>query len=318
MQTAAVHSPATGACCGLQQLVGRRLGADKLDLKQRRRALAALAGSNKTNFRGRGIDFEEVRAYQPGDDVRTIDWRVTARSGSAYTKLFREERERPVLVTVDQRRSMFFGSRNCFKSVLAAEIAALLCWSALASGDRVGGLVFGPEGHREVRPKRSRRSVLALLNHLAQMNEGLLGTSTGTEAGSGLDFADALVELRRIARPGSSLFLISDFSGALSDGAQKQIYQLSRHMEITAVHCADPLEASLPESGRYIVTDGAGRATLDTGPKAVRRQFEEHYRDSVSTLKSDYGRLGIPVIEARTTDSPMTLLQSYYGGEHRW
>ena len=310
---AAAHSPATGACCGLQRLVERRHGADKLDLKQRRRTLSVLAGSNKTNFRGRGIDFEEVRAYQPGDDIRTIDWRVTARSGSPHTKLFREERERPVLVTVDQRPPMFFGSQHCFKSVLAAEIAALLCWSALASGDRVGGLVFGPGGHREVRPKRSSRSVLALLNHLVQMNADL---DAGANRDSP-DFTDALTDLRRIARPGSSIFLVSDFSGALSVDAQRLLYQLSRHMEITAIHCADPLEAHLPEAGRYAVTDGAGRATLDTGAKAARQQFENQYQERLDTLKDSYGRLGIPVIEAHTTDSPMTLLQGYYGGGRR-
>ena len=308
MSTAA-HSPAIGARCNLQRLVERRHGADKLDLKQRRRTLSVLAGANKTNFRGRGIDFEEVRAYQPGDDIRTIDWRVTARSGSPHTKLFREERERPVLVTVDQRPPMFFGSRHCFKSVLAAEVAALLCWSALASGDRVGGLVFGPGGHREVRPKRSRRSVLALLNHLVQINAGLDAKARLDSP----DFTTALTDLRRIARPGSSVFLVSDFAGALSADAQKLIYQLSRHIEVTAIHCADPLEASLPDAGRYVVTDGAGRATLNTGTRTTRQQYEDQYQERINTLKDSYGRLGIPVIEAHTTDSPLTLLQGYYG-----
>ncbi len=110
-----------------------------------------------------------MRSYQPGDDIRTIDWRVTARTGSAHTKLFREERERPVLVVVDQRSSMFFGSSHCFKSVLAAQLASLLAWSALHGGDRVGGLVFNEQGHQEVRPRRSRKTVLALLSQISQL-----------------------------------------------------------------------------------------------------------------------------------------------------
>ena len=136
-------------------------------LGRRNRALSVLAGPNKSNFRGRGIDFEEVRNYQPGDDIRSIDWRVTARTGTAHTKLFREERERPVLVAVDQRSSMFFGSSHCFKSVLAAQLASLLAWSALDAGDRVGGLVFNDASHREIRPRRSRKTVLALLSQIS-------------------------------------------------------------------------------------------------------------------------------------------------------
>ena len=131
MHLADVTSPARGAYADLNDLIALRFPARQLGLARRNRALNALAGPNKSNFRGRGIDFEEVRSYQPGDDIRTIDWRVTARTGSAHTKLFREERERPVLVVVDQRSEMFFGSSHCCKSVLAAQLASLVAWSAL-------------------------------------------------------------------------------------------------------------------------------------------------------------------------------------------
>ncbi len=171
MQLADVTAPARGAYAELEDLIALRFPARQLRLARRNRALSVLAGPNKSNFRGRGIDFEEVRSYQPGDDIRSIDWRVTARTGSAHTKLFREERERPVLVAVDQRSSMFFGSSHCFKSVLAAQLASLLAWSALDGGDRVGGLVFNDAGHREIRPRRSRKTVLALLSQVAEYNQ---------------------------------------------------------------------------------------------------------------------------------------------------
>lgn len=304
-----------GAYCELQQLIEMRYAARSLNLQQRKRALSQLSGPNKTNFRGRGIDFEEVRSYQPGDDVRTIDWRVTARTGEAHTKLFREERERPVLVVVDQRSGMFFGSRSCCKSVLAADLAALLCWSALQQGDRVGGLVLGDHEHREVRPRRSRSSVLALLNHLAEMNSTL--PTRADNSASRLGFSDILLELRRIARPGSTLFIVSDFADAMDERALEQIYQLSRHMEITALHCSDPLEKQLPGAGRYTVTDGQQRTELHTGNAALRAAFAQRFQTRLGQLRDKYAGLGIPIIEASTDQSPLALLQSCYADNRR-
>ncbi len=313
MATAPNKAPALGAYCELADLIEQRHPASKLDLNQRKRALSLLSGPNKTNFRGRGIDFEEVRAYQPGDDIRTIDWRVTARTGSAYTKLFREERERQVLVCVDQRTSMFFGSRTCCKSVLAARLGALLSWAALQRGDRLGGLVFSEREHHEIRPRRSRRSVLGLLNALTAMNQALpLDPSEHSQR-----FSDMLVELRRIARPGSSIFLISDFSGASEDDALEQLYQLGRHLEITALHCSDPLEQTLPDAGRYTVTDGSARAQLYTGNHRVREDFSQRFDAQLTALRQSLGKLGIPLIAASTSESPLGILQAYYAGGGR-
>lgn len=308
MAAAPDNAPALGAYVSLPELIEQRFGASKLDLGQRKRALSLLSGPNKTNFRGRGIDFEEVRAYQPGDDIRTIDWRITARTGTAHTKLFREERERQVLVCVDQRSSMFFGSRHCCKSVLAARLSALLAWAALQRGDRVGGLAFSDSDHSEVRPRRSRRSVLALLNAVQEMNHALPQPAENTP----LTFSDMLVELRRIARPGSTIYLVSDFIGAGDQEALEHMNRLARHLEITAIHCSDPLERSLPESGTYAVTDGQSRARLYTGDRKLRQAFSERFDQRFVALQQSLGKLGIPLIEASTADSPLALLQAYY------
>merc|ERR1711916_149956 len=120
------------------------------------------------------MEFEEVRVYQPGDDIRTIDWRVTARTQVAHTKLFQEEREKPVLLVVDQRSNMFFGSQRCFKSVYAAHIAATLGWAAIYQNDRVGALVFGDDQQRDVRPKRSKHAQLSFLQQLVEFNHKLI------------------------------------------------------------------------------------------------------------------------------------------------
>jgi uncharacterized protein (DUF58 family) len=305
--------PARGAYAPLNDLIALRFQARQLRLARRNRALSVLAGPNKSNFRGRGIDFEEVRTYQPGDDIRTIDWRVTARTGSAHTKLFREERERPVLVVVDQRNSMFFGSSHCFKSVLAAHLASLLAWSALDAGDRVGGLVFNGQEHREIRPRRSRKTVLALLSQVAEYNGALPLASPSAED----SFAGMLSNLRRIARPGSSLFLVSDFRGAEQEHAREHLFQLAQHTELTAIACSDPMESHLPRAGHYAVTDGSGRSELHTGDRKLRKSYARHFTQQQESLSQDLMRLGIPLLQATTDQPPFGLLRQFYGNSRR-
>lgn len=301
--------PARGARVDLATLIGLRFPAAQLSLNRRRRALAALAGVRHSSFRGRGIDFEEVRAYQPGDDVRSIDWRVTARTGVAHTKLFREERERPVLVVVDQRNSLFFGSRHCFKSVLAAHLGALLAWAALAAGDRVGGVVFDDEAHHDIRPRRSRKAVLALLSRIQASNQALPLAATPPED----DFAAMLGKLRRLARPGSSLYLVSDFRGASSEAAREQWFRLAEHTELLGLQVTDPAEVVLPPAGRYAVSDGQQQVELDTGDPRLRARYQALREHEERLLQETLGRLGIPLLKASTRESPLLLLQSCFG-----
>ncbi|MCB1690629.1 MAG: DUF58 domain-containing protein [Halioglobus sp.] len=313
MQLADINTPARGAYAQLDELIALRFPAKQLKLGRRNRALSNLAGPVKSNFRGRGIDFEEVRSYQPGDDIRTIDWRVTARTGSAHTKLFREERERPVLVVVDQRNSMFFGSSYCFKSVLAGHLASLLAWSALNGGDRVGGLVFNNDEHQEIRPRRSRKAVLTLLSQISSYNSAL-PLSSANETGS---FAGMLSNLRRITRPGSSLFLISDFRGASDEGAREHLFELAKHTELTALACSDPMESDLPRAGTYAVTNGSERSELHTGNRQLRDSYRLRLQQQHELLRNDLARLGVPLLQASTHQPPFGLLQTYFGETRR-
>lgn len=301
--------PATGVEPDLERLLALRFPARQLDIRRRRRTLTHLAGAQRSNFRGRGLEFEEVRGYQPGDDIRAIDWRVTARTGAAHTKLFHEERERPVLLVTDQRGPMHFGSRHCFKNVLAAELTALIAWSALNSNERVGALIADDREHRELRPRSNRRAVLSLLSALCDGP----GDDGSAQPAMPLPMADILHTARRIARTGSSIFIISDFHDAADESAQESLFQLARHTEITAISCSDPLEVSLPPAGIYAVTDGRARCELDTSERMLRERHTQAVHAQRDALESMLKRLGIPLIDAHTDQAPLHTLKQYFG-----
>ncbi len=308
MKITPITETVTGAYCELQELIRLRFGARDLNLGKQRKALSLLVGPHQTRFRGRGIEFEEVRAYQAGDDIRSIDWRVTARTGKPHTKMFREERERPVMLMIDQRLSMFFGSKTCFKSVLAAHTAALLAWAAFQNNDRVGGLVFNDEGHQEVRPKRNARNVLRLLSSIDSMNHRL--SRRAVRGDSGVD--QAIEELRRITRPGSNLFIISDFQDLGNEGL-KHLYMLSKHNDISAVRIYDPLEEHLPPKGAYTITNGEQRFMMHTGDRDLRKRYHQKFVQQGDALANLFGPLGIPMMTISTIDSPFRYLRKILG-----
>ena len=258
-----------------------------------------LAGLMTSRFRGRGIDFAEVRVYQPGDDVRTIDWRVTARTGVAHTKLFQEERERPVLLLVDQSASMYFGSRRMFKSVLAARAAALLAWAVLERGDRIGGIVFSERGHREIRPRRSKHAVLRLLNEIHRFNHALEGLSTAPTNDTENYFTEALANVRRVSRPGSVIFIISDFA-SYTAASRIHLQPLARHNEVIGIHISDALEQTLPAPGLYSITDGKQSARINTLSRKHRQAYEAQFRHGYQFIQSEFQRLKAPLLSLQT------------------
>jgi len=255
-----------------------------------------MSGLLTSKFRGRGIDFAEVRPYQPGDDIRTIDWRVTARTQIPHTKLFQEEKERPVLILVDQSHSMFFGSRITFKSVVAAQATAVIAWTALDRGDRVGGIVFSDMLHREVRPRRNKRSVLRLLNEVNDFNHRL-----GKQfEHNGEDYlTEALRNVRRVAKHGNAIFLISDFSN-FNEEAQLHFGQLARHNDIVGIHVSDQLERELPRPDHYTITDGQSRARINTASKKNRNAYQNGYLKHLEMIKSEFAKQKSLLLELKT------------------
>jgi uncharacterized protein (DUF58 family) len=284
-----------------------RLSRDAASLPLRAgRILAGRGGDYQSPFRGRGIEFDESRPYQPGDDIRSLDWRVTARTGRPYTKVFREERERPVFMWIDLRPTMFFATRRCFKAVAAAEIAGLLAWSAERHGDRVGGVVFSEDAHHEIRPQRGRRGVLRFIHRLAShpaWAPAARRSSVPDAAGR------ALGRLRRVARPGSLVFLISDFRD-FDEHAWNEVPRLSRHHDVVMVFVHDPVESRLPPPGLYRVSDGRQELELDTFDPSVVDGHGQRFEQHVSRLRARARANGIYLISCSTAEVPLHVLQA--------
>lgn len=244
------------------------------------RVLAPSSGGNESRALGRGLDFAEVREYNPGDDVRMIDWKVTARSGKTHTKIYNEERERPFLIAIDLRQSMFFATRVAFKSVVAARLAAMVAWAAASNRDRVGGVVIGQHSLREIKPLAGSKGVTKLLNEIVTTHKEVRD-KRGTLAhqmqhDSGPQLVDAFQHLQRIAHTGSSLCLLTDFSG-FESGKGGALNQLLKHNHMAACQIHDPLEASLPSPARYSITDGVHRTTFDTSSGQLRQSYEQAF-----------------------------------------
>lgn len=296
----------------MSDLLRLRSEAASLNLAPWRRVRAAQTGAYRSPFRGRGMEFDEVRPYQPGDDVRNIDWRVTARTGTTHTKLFREERERPVLLLVDQGPNMCFATRVAFKSVIAAHAAGLVAWAAADHGDRVGAVIFEGTEHQEVRPQRGPRGALGVCRALSQATQTV--PVDGATAISG--WSDALNRAARIAHPGTLLILLSDFAGPPGE-ATRHLLQLARHCEVLMVFIYDPVERALPSTGVYAISDGANRLTLDMGNRHVRAVHQAAF-DTRYRLAQDLARgARAGWAEIATTDDVGARLRAAFAGTPR-
>jgi uncharacterized protein (DUF58 family) len=266
-------------------------------------------GAYVSRFRGRGMEFDESRPYQPGDDPRSIDWRVTARSTTAYTKLFREERERPVLVAVDLRSNMHFATQGCFKSVNASRAAALLSWAAHHRGDRLGGLVFGDTTHRELKPRLGRRAALRFVHELVEHPDW---ARSDPELANPEALTQAMSALRRVARPGSLVVVISDFVG-FSRSAQSYLSSVARHNEVLAVFLNDPLERELPPPGRYRIVSPDDELAIDTYAAPARRDYAHAFEERLHNLETFCQRYGVHLMPLSTDDDPVSALQTALG-----
>ena len=260
-------------------------------------------GGFRSRFKGRGMDFDEVRMYQIGDDIRNIDWKVTARTGEAHTKLFKEEREKPVFVVLDQMPGMFFGTAKVFKSIIASHIAAQLMWNTLSNGDRFGALLFGENVHFEMKPSGNRRNCMRLLSRIVENYEQTLTAcfslsekqpSSNIEAVThdqltsdqltNNQLKNTLKRLRYLSKPGSVIQLVSDFNQF--DGAcERQLSKLSQHADIHCVLVCDSIESQLPPAGLYGMTDGNINGVLNTGQSQLRRDYALAYENKVNRIK---------------------------------
>ncbi|TDR41700.1 uncharacterized protein DUF58 [Tahibacter aquaticus] len=280
----------------LDDLIAQRIAARSLVLAASRKVAAAQAGIKTSRFRGRGVDYVESRSYQPGDDIRSMDWRVTARTGRPHTKVFQEERERSVLLLLDHSPSMHFGTRVCFKSVQAARAAALIAWSAIRGGDRVGALGFGSGVTGEVRPAGGPRGVLHCLRALSDWDT----LARVDRSDSATPLSAALERARRLARPGSLVILLSD--GFCADAAaEAPLARLAAHGDVRLLTLTDALELAAPPRGRYAIEVAGARRWLEFGGSADA-QWVAGFRARRQLLLDQCKRLGIASLALDTRD----------------
>jgi uncharacterized protein (DUF58 family) len=304
-------SPVSVSQAGLIRLNGpaRAIALDVLRIN------SLQTGAYVSHFRGRGMEYDESRPYQPGDDPRNIDWRVTARSTQAYTKLFREERERPVLVVVDLRSNMHFATQGSFKSVIASRAAALISWAAQHRGDRLGGLIFGDSTHRELKPKLGRQAALRYVHELVN-HPDWQRSAEGPAKDEEPPLTRAMAVLRRVARPGSLVVVISDFVG-FSRAAQAYLTGVARHNEVLAIFISDPLEHELPPPGRYRLVSNDVELAIDTYARTARRDYEHAFEERQHSLEKFCQRYGIHLLSISTEEDPVVSMQTALGKRAR-
>lgn len=283
----------------LKALIDLAAPAMSLNLK-RLSAHAQQSGGFLSPVKGRGMEFAESRVYQAGDDVRNIDWRVTARTGEVHTKVFREERERPIFISVDGRHTMRFATRGVFKSVLAAKLAALIAWAAQHQGDRIGGQLFTSNECRELKPENGKHAVLRFLNLLVSANES-------KQTNKPMSLESVLARLTQHAHPGSLVYIISDFRG-FNTASELHLTRLSKHCEIILLFVYDALETALPEKGQYRFTDGEQDIVIQAND-AQRLAYQQHFEQRLDSLKQLAKRLKLTLIQCSTEYEPIQCLR---------
>ncbi len=307
---AAGINPATWASA--QDLIALRRYAGQIGLQCAGPARAQRGGEHLSRFRGRGMDYQESRAYSDGDDVRSMDWRVTARTGVAHVKVYQEERERPVVFGIDFNPGMFFGSRGRLKSVVAAHAAALLAWAAAENGDRVGALLFNGSTC-DLAPRGGAHGVLQLIRQLVTHSDPRLGIEARPDTGG---LGAALVRLRRVARPGSLVVLIGDFYG-LDDDCDRQLQWLRLHNDVVALQIVDPLEVAPPQPARYGVVVGGQSSVLDLRPAAARRAYQEYFRQHHDRVAATMSRHAISLLRLPTDADMLSTLRRHFAARTR-
>jgi len=259
------------------------------------------SGEYHSTFKGQGMEFEEVRQYQPGDDIRLIDWNVTARTGYPYVKKFREERELSVVLMVDASSSGRFGTRERFKSETAAELCALLAFSAIKNNDKVGLIIFTDRIEKFVPPQKGRSHVLRLIREILYFEP----------EGTGTDVAGALEYFNKVIKRKSVVFLISDF---LSDGYLKPLQISNNKHDVVAMKVSDPREAAFENVGLIELEDAeTGEVILiNTGSKEFRREFAARAREDNENLKKSLQLINVDFINIQTGESYIAPLVNFF------
>lgn len=298
----------------IQDLMALEPAARGLRFTSRQPVNSILAGQHGSRLRGRGLDFEELRRYLPGDDLRQLDWRASQRLGKPYVRTYSEERDRPLLVLVDQRMSMHFGSVRSFKSVVAARVAALSSWMGYLAGDRVGGLVFSDDGVEQVRPLRSRERIQALFAAIVRRNQALRADAPDVDATGRLN--QALQGALAHAPHDNLICLISDFAGA-DDQTLRLLRTLAAHNDVIATLVYDPLAVHIPLQGRLVVTQGELQVEVAADRQQVRQPLSDFFMGRLRDVAELLRRSHVPLLSVDTANDTVTQLRRELGKQMR-
>ena len=273
----------------------------RLELRTRRLVESSFAGQYQSVFKGRGMNFEEVRPYSPGDEIRSIDWNVTARTGEPYIKKFTEEREMTVMILLDVSASGNFGSVEESKREMAAEIAAILAFSAIHNNDKVGLLLFSDRVELFIPPKKGRHHILRLIREMLYFEP----------VGRGTDLSGALEYLNKVVTRRSLLFLVSDF---LSPDFSRPLTVTAKRHDTVALRVVDPAEETLPDVGVVLLEDPetGEQIEVDTSRRSISRSYAKHAEDRLRDLCRLFGARGIDLLELHTDRDYLPVLRGFF------
>jgi uncharacterized protein (DUF58 family) len=281
----------------LDALVRLQFKAQGFSFLPRQPIHSVLYGRHASRLRGRGLNFEEIRDYLPGDDIRSIDWKVTARTKKPHVRVYTEERDRSAWLLIDQRISMFFGSRVSTKSVTAAEAAAIAAWRILKMKDRVGALVYDDEEIVEIPPQRSRAQVMRILGAVVEKNHRLRADSDVRPNPGMLN--EVLRRLAPLAKHDCLVVLIGDATGVDED-TRRLVTRINEHNDVMSAMVYDTLEAELPAAGKLVVSDGEGQLEVDTSRRGLRERFRQEFADRMQWMQEVSRKQAIPLIPLST------------------
>lgn len=272
-------------------------------------ARSALNGRHASRLRGRGLNFEELRNYQQGDDIRTIDWKVTARTGEPYVRVYTEERDRPALLLVDQRMSMFYGTAHNMKSVTAAEAAALAAWRLRLQGDRVGGIVFGDSRVAELAPKASGQALNRFLSVLTEANQGL---HAGLRVDEPMSLNQQLEAASRIAKTGMMILIFSDFHG-VDDRSEKLVRRLSQHNDVILFPVSDPSGSDVAKDFRLVASDGQLQVELDGTNAETRTHLRDLFEKRIGRVVDWSRKYRVSVLPLSAAQDTLPQMMALFG-----
>ncbi len=285
----------SGLYASLEDLVAMRRYTAYLRAKHRKKSFSHQAGDVKSVFKGRGMEFEEIRAYAFGDDVRDIDWRVTARKQNPYTKLFAEEKDREIYVWLDLSAPMVFGTKKEFKSVTASKIAALLGWLSLENKDRFGCVIFDGQRSWLFKPQSNRGQMMAVFKKISSLSEEALRRLEVDESGALKSFK----LLEQNVRHQSDVFVISDFT-SFDEGLFAQMAALAHKSRLHILNVYDVLEENPPKAGEYMAEYNGKRLIFDSSPKIYRKDYQTYFADKREKLRAFCRRFGCQMMVFRT------------------